>query len=605
VILYLPCAYENARLFAPLERHRLTYKMIELADFVRIHSIRGAQLMWFLGAGASRAAGFPTAGDLIWRFKRAIYCSRERQPVEVVNIAEESVRQLLQTYFDALGHFPPYGDEDEYAAFFEAAYPSEADRRTFLDPFVRGAKHSYGHRILASLMSIGRLDIAWTTNFDRCFEDASAFITESTANLNVVELETSDRISQVIDEKRWPMLVKLHGDFQSRRLKNTTEELRTQDRRLRDALVRCSSERGLAVIGYSGRDDSVMETLEHVLTLPNPYPGGLFWFVRTEEDPSTRVATLLSEATDRGVESFLVVSPTFDEATSDLLLLIDDVSDAIRTKVGDTELDGRRFPSPVIRQAGDLPLLRINALPIDLPRSCRLIKCEIGGTGAVKEAVRVAEADVIVERRSQGVLAFGPDEELRRVFEQFNIVEFGLYELEPRRFHYDSAESALCYGALTRALTRRYPLLARTSSRRRTIYVDPDAVNDGSLKSLKQAVGSPIAGVIPKTGLRWSEAVDISIRPVLRSLWLCLQPSIWAEISDDEAMNDLRKAFIRSRFEKRYNRQMNSILSAWGTLLTCGEDSIELAAFEKIDGIDAEFKIGVRPARSLKDRIHE
>ena len=38
----------------------------ELISFI---SERPAQIAWFLGAGASRTAGLPTAGDIIWDMK--------------------------------------------------------------------------------------------------------------------------------------------------------------------------------------------------------------------------------------------------------------------------------------------------------------------------------------------------------------------------------------------------------------------------------------------------------------------------------------------------------------------------------------------------------
>jgi hypothetical protein len=58
---------------------------------------------------------------------------------------------------------------------------------------------------------------------------------------------------------------KLHGDFRSRRLKNTGDELRHQDSRLRQILLGACRRFGLVVVGYSGRDDSVMETLTDTL----------------------------------------------------------------------------------------------------------------------------------------------------------------------------------------------------------------------------------------------------------------------------------------------------------------------------------------------------
>jgi len=50
--------------------------------------------MWFLGAGASRAAGIKAAEDMVWEFKRNLYCSEKKQPLSAVSdLADPSVRQ--------------------------------------------------------------------------------------------------------------------------------------------------------------------------------------------------------------------------------------------------------------------------------------------------------------------------------------------------------------------------------------------------------------------------------------------------------------------------------------------------------------------------------
>ena len=50
-------------------------------DFARRFSVRGANLMWLLGAGASNAAGLPTAHDLVIEFKRMLYVSQSGRTV--------------------------------------------------------------------------------------------------------------------------------------------------------------------------------------------------------------------------------------------------------------------------------------------------------------------------------------------------------------------------------------------------------------------------------------------------------------------------------------------------------------------------------------------
>ena len=86
--------------------------------------------MWFLGAGASAAAGIPTAWDMIWEFKQQLFISQRRvSPHTVADLSNPAVRAQLQAHIDASGKSPLAGADDEYAVLFEAVYPSEADRR--------------------------------------------------------------------------------------------------------------------------------------------------------------------------------------------------------------------------------------------------------------------------------------------------------------------------------------------------------------------------------------------------------------------------------------------------------------------------------------------
>lgn len=53
-------------------------QLMDLPTFLRLFQLRKAQIMWFLGAGASRSAGIKTAGDMIWEFKQKLYCSEKK-----------------------------------------------------------------------------------------------------------------------------------------------------------------------------------------------------------------------------------------------------------------------------------------------------------------------------------------------------------------------------------------------------------------------------------------------------------------------------------------------------------------------------------------------
>src|SRR5207237_1362523 len=104
----------------------------------------------------------------------------------------------------------------------------------------------------ATLMRSGHARVVWTTNFDPLLADACAKIYDSTGALTTIGLGTAEQAELLIAQQRWPIEVKLHGDFRERRLKNTSEELRDQDVRMRRMLVESCGRFGLVVAGYSG-----------------------------------------------------------------------------------------------------------------------------------------------------------------------------------------------------------------------------------------------------------------------------------------------------------------------------------------------------------------
>src|SRR3712207_1701210 len=131
-------------------------------DFARRFSLRAANLMWLLGAGASAAAGVPTAWHMVWEFKQRLFISQRRvSPQAVADLSSPAVRAQLQAHIDASEDTPAAGAPDEYAALFEGVYPAEADRRSYMEAKMAGAQPSYGHLALAALMKAGMCQMVW------------------------------------------------------------------------------------------------------------------------------------------------------------------------------------------------------------------------------------------------------------------------------------------------------------------------------------------------------------------------------------------------------------------------------------------------------------
>jgi hypothetical protein len=557
--------------------------------------------MWFLGAGASAAAGICTAYHMIWEFKRRIYCSSRRVPLSAcADLSDPAVRCTIQRLCQSLPDAPPEDSAEEYTYYFEAAFPSEADRRRFIDQSVSGAAPSFGHLALAGLMKAGKVTAVWTTNFDRMVEDAAGRVFGTTGRLVVASIDSSKVAHEAMNESRWPLLAKVHGDFQSRRLKNTEEELRSQDAVLQNTLLQACQRFGLAVVGYSGRDASVMESLERALADRNGYPAGLFWFHRPESPLLPRVQTLLDRAKAAGTEAHVIEVETFDELFGDILSLLPDASPDILHLLDSRPT--RVSNSPVPASHGSWPVIRFNAFPItSAPTMCRRVVCDIGGYREMWEAISRADVQVAAGRRSFGIIAFGDDADLQKAFGPYHISEFSLHAIDQARLRYESAELGLLYDALCRAIGRCCPV--KVGGRRRaTIIVDPDRLTDSRYTVLRSAV-NPLCGKIPGTDVSWAESIRVGLELRSEKLLLLAEPAIWVPRTKDANPDPRIPVFIREKLARRYNPIWSKLLDGWAELLVGQEKAGTLRAFGITSGVDAAFEIQKTTAFSWRGGV--
>lgn len=546
--------------------------------------MRPGQLMWLLGAGVSVSAGIPSAWDMIWQFKQTLFVAqRKASPQSVADLGNPAVRALLDSHIASAEHLPAPGSADEYAALFEETYPVERDRTTFIQGMISGAKLAYGHLGLAALFKAGQAQLAWTTNFDHLIEDACARTFGTTGALSVVALDAPDLAAQLINAQKWPIAIKLHGDFRSRRLKNTADELRQQDAALRQQLVDACHRNGLVVAGYSGRDDSIMDTLEAALAHPNAFPGGLFWLHRGDAPPLARVTRLLERAADANVECGLVRIESFDEIMRDIIRLLPDIDTAALTGLASER--SRISGAPVPAGKRGWPLIRLNAVEVTMiPANCRKVVCQIEGVAAVRQAVEDTGARLIITRTRAGVLGFGSDAEFRRAFDSFGITEFDLASFENRRLRYDSGERGLLRDALVEALcTAKNVRAMRRRSADLLVPVDPAAAEWKDLKSITGQLTGTLRG---HPEVSWSEGVAVRLDWADDRLWLLLDPRVVFDGVTDET-KAVAADFARERTVKRYNRDLDRLIDFWASRLN-GE---RLAALGIGDGIDASFSL--------------
>ncbi len=260
-----------------------------------------------LGAGASISSGVISASDCIWEWKKDIYYSQNPNAIDYYkNIKIDSVRESIQNWIDQQGIYPELNSEGEYSYYAEKAYPIADDRRKYFQKIVADKVPSIGYRLLSLLCKQEIVKAVWTTNFDGLFVKA-AF----QENLTPIEitLDDADRIYRNQNSTE-VLSVALHGDYKYSSLKNTSKELDSQDDVFSETLSRYHNDKNLIVIGYSGRDKSLMEALSQAFSQKGS--GRLYWCGYGAE-PGESVVELIETARKNNRQAFYVPTDGFDK----------------------------------------------------------------------------------------------------------------------------------------------------------------------------------------------------------------------------------------------------------------------------------------------------
>ena len=361
---------------------------------------------------------------------------------------------------------------------------------------------------------------------------------------------------------------------------------------MRRSLIDCCRGHGLAVVGYSGRDASVMEALGEALDDGRGFPGGLFWFKRSQDEPFGAVVDLIERARTLEIDAHIVEAEAFDELFVDLVRYLPQTAGKLQ------RLDGGVRPrlASSTPRAGvrSTPAVRTNALAVvSRPALCRLVDCTIGGFEEIEEAIAAAGVDIVARRVRQGVLAFGRDGDIRAAFEPFDIKAFDTHPLAAQRLVRETGERGLVREALFRAVGGMPDL--RLQRRRRTAVLFPDPArvaasifNAGSVQPVDR-----VSGVVGKTSVTWSEACMLRMDYRLDQVWILLEPMVVTELPDDapDVVVETTREFVRERRARRHNRMANALLDGWISLIFGEEQSLRLRAFDIGDGADAEFEL--------------
>ena len=327
-----------------------------------------------LGAGASIESGVQSATECIWYWKKEIYLSQNPGAIgNYSNSKLEIVRQVIQKWIDSQNGYPALNSDEEYSFFAEKAYPLAEDRRKYFQHMVSTHDPSLGYHIISMLAKKNIIKCVWTTNFDGLMAKCAHQYTP----LVPIEItsETSERVYRN-DVDQELLCIALHGDYKYGSLKNTENELDTQDGELEKALRHQLQNRDLIVIGYSGRDLSLMRALEKVYSEKGA--GRLFW-CGYGSHPSSSVSKLIDDANTNGRSAYYIPTEGFDSTLfsiarhcmSDDKTFLTDL-DTVRKQlsvVSPIQSNSFILPNEVANKA-----VVTNAYPITFPKQCYIFE---------------------------------------------------------------------------------------------------------------------------------------------------------------------------------------------------------------------------------------
>jgi NAD-dependent SIR2 family protein deacetylase len=262
---------------------------------------------FLLGAGTSISSGIQTAHDCIWEWKKDIYLSKNINAADYYkNYKDESVRQSIQTWLDNQGDYPLLDSIEEYSFYAEKAYPIADDRRKYFMSLIENKEPYIGYKLLCLLAEFGIVKSVWTTNFDGLIVRSAHQNRLTPIEIN---LDNSDRIFRNQSSKEL-LTIALHGDYKFTSLKNTEKELDSQDETFKEQLANYHIDKNLIVIGYSGRDKSLMNALKEAFTRKGA--GRLYW-CGFGDTPLTEVVELIEAISRSGREAFYISTDGFDK----------------------------------------------------------------------------------------------------------------------------------------------------------------------------------------------------------------------------------------------------------------------------------------------------
>jgi hypothetical protein len=526
---------------------------LSIDAFVRSVAInKNTPHAFFLGAGASVTSGIPSAASCIWEWKRSIFLTNNPGlEAQFSELSLTSVRSRIQGWLDSQQKYPKAGTDEEYGYYIQNCYLISEDRRAFFQEKVRRAIPHLGYRLLVKLAESSLLSSVWTTNFDGLTPKAAA------ASKKIVPVEIGidcqDRFPRKPNRNEL-LCVSMHGDYRYDSLKNTSAETRSQEEGLRLVLIEELARTPLIVVGYSGRDSSIMSTLEEAYTATGT--GAIYWCGFGDDIPKDVVA-LITKARAAGRAAYYIPASGFDDLLVRLTLHSLEAAEAEEVR----QILQLREQNPteirldfVLPDLGSCGIIKSNAFPFIPPGEIYEFSLKDWPDKKAWEYFKQAvENQPVVAAPFKGkCYAFGTVDGIRKAFGA-NVAEridrVPINEVDLR--YQDGVINFLIRAALIRAFAERAKLLHdgrallwKKQARERRKYQGEDfLVHDALLVYLRRFGGKNYVVLKPTVKIQSPDAE----RPVAKEVEKVLKNSIlgWQHNAEfNQSVEEWRKLLL-------------------------------------------------------------
>lgn len=284
---------------------------MDLDALIRSICLRDRHYAFFFGAGTSITSGIPSAWECIWQWKLSLFLTQNSHINSKLlgPCTLPHVQKIVQKWLDDQKSYPPINSDFEYGRYAEKCFPQAPDRQQWFKGLVSKSNPHIGYKLLGLLAELGKIKWIWTPNFDDLVERGRP--SDRRRSFLQIGQDSSKRLENIRFESEDIVQVFLHGDYRYDSLSNTEQELKALNAGLLKYFVSSLSEFPLVVMGYSGRDDSIMNALSEAYR--NKNKGGLFWCNMENAPLSEKVTALIKTAKDAGNVAEIITFEGFDD----------------------------------------------------------------------------------------------------------------------------------------------------------------------------------------------------------------------------------------------------------------------------------------------------